>query len=124
MHGLVPLAERGSPVDHHVRRAARAVGRDRDFDRPPGYVPDLPQRSRTRVTQHRRRPAAQDGSAPTPQLRDLRATDRVDAAPDMMQATTGEAMIDRLVTQPGLEQLAPGDQTVLPADELPQGGVP
>jgi hypothetical protein len=42
----------------------------------------------------------------------------------MMQATTGEAMIDRLVTQPGLEQLAPGDQTVLPADELPQGGVP
>jgi hypothetical protein len=33
-------------------------------------------------------------------------------------------MVDRLRTQPGVEQLATGDDAMLPADESPQGDLP
>lgn len=128
--GLERIGDGDAQVPDHVRGRAAMHGDPRpalDHVRGHGNVhpvgstrrADAPQRRGARVAERRIRPTGQDGGHPAPVLGEIRAPDRVHAAPHGMQSPVGDPVGDRLGAEAEREELAPRDHAVLPTDEIP-----
>jgi hypothetical protein len=80
---------------------------------------ETPEGRRTTVAEQRTLAAAQYSSHPASPLIHFWSTDRVDAAPQGVQTTSYNAMLDRTRADAKCEQLAPGHHSMLPANQIP-----
>jgi hypothetical protein len=107
-------------ADHDARPATPHGGRHGDVDCiVPGRA-DLPERRGAAVAEDGFGTATQDRCHPAPVPRQRRPADRVNAPPDRVKAAVGEPVLDRLLREAELEQLAAGDHAVLSSHEFPR----